>query len=281
MTETVVNIQIARFPDQYSLALLFVFTVALLIVFIEIGFRMGSRRQGKAVKAQASQVRAVMGTTLGLLAFMLAFTFATAQTHYETRVANLAEEARLAYNAFLHAELLSQPDQTRARKLLREYVEVRLLLESLTESDQWSEVLALVEKSEVMQRELWKLAISNVKHNLGPEQSGSRSSAFMVSVVGLIDIHNLRLQSELANRISWIVWVTLYLSALLGMLVMGYQAGLIGRRSPIATVTLAISFSAVMMLITDLDRPMTSMFDMSNQSLVILAENMDEMLSNE
>ena len=281
MTETVVSIQIAQFPDQYSLTLLFVLTVAVLILFIEIGFRLGSRRHGKAVKAQASQARAVMGATLGLLAFMLAFTFATAQTHFETRVANLAEEARLAHNAFLHAEFLGQADHKRAQELLREYVAIRLSLEELTESDQWSEVLALVEESESMQRELWKLAIADGKNKLGPEQSSLRNSPFMVSVVGLIDIHNMRLQAELANRISRIVWATLYLTALLGMLVMGYQAGLIGRRSPIATFTLAISFSVVMMLITDLDRPMTSMFDMSSQSLVILSKNMDEMLENE
>ena len=115
MTETVVSIQNAQFPDQYSLTLLFVLTVAVLILFIEIGFRLGSRRHGKPVKAQASQARAVMGAMLGLLAFMLAFTFATAQTHFETRVANLAEEARLAHNAFLHAEFLGQADHKRAR----------------------------------------------------------------------------------------------------------------------------------------------------------------------
>ena len=100
----------------------------------------------------------------------------------------------------------------------------------------------------------------------------------MASVVGLIDIHNLRLQAQLANRISWVVWVTLYLTAALGMLVMGYLAGLIGKRSPIATVSLVLAFTAVMMLITDLGRPMTSLFEMSTQSLIILADNMDKML---
>jgi hypothetical protein len=101
------------------------------------------------------------------------------------------------------------------------------------------------------------------------------------AVVGIIDIHNARMQSELANRISWVVCATLYLIALLGMLVAGYHAGMTGRRSPIATYTLAITFAIVMMLITDLDRPMTSIFKMSNQSLAILAENMDDMLSGE
>ena len=100
-------------------------------------------------------------------------------------------------------------------------------------------------------------------------------------MVGIIDIHNARMQSELANRISWVVCATLYLIALLGMLVAGYHAGMTGRRSPIATYTLAITFAIVMMLITDLDRPMTSIFKMSNQSLAILAENMDDMLSGE
>jgi hypothetical protein len=216
-----------------------------------------------------------MGTTLGLLAFMLAFTFATAQNHFETRVANLVEEARLAHNAFLHAEFLNTPLRAKARKILREYIDVRLLLE---ESEQWDKVVTLVEKSESMQRELWNLAIANRQEYFEPGQGGLRPSHFMASVVGLIDIHNLRLQAELANRISWVVWVTLYLTAVLGMLVMGYLAGLIRKRSPIATVSLFIAFSLVMMLITDLDRPMTGMFKMSTQSLIILADNMDKML---
>lgn len=79
----------------------------------------------------------------------------------------------------------------------------------------------------------------------------------------LVLIHNLRLPAELANRISWVVWVTLYLTSVLGMLVMGYLAGLIRKRSPIATVSLVIAFSLVMMLITDLDRSMTGLL-MSN-----------------
>ena len=65
----------------------------------------------------------------------------------------------------------------------------------------------------------------------------------------------------------------------MGMLVMGYHAGMTGRRSPIATYTLAVAFSVVMMLITDLDRPMTSIFDLSDQSLVVLEQNMDLMIS--
>lgn len=278
LNESAASIQVVQFPDLIPTALLFAVTIIVMLVFIEIGFRLGSRPQDKTVKAQSTQVRAIMGVTLGLLAFMLAFTFATAQSHFEIRVANLAEEARQAHNAFLHADLLDEPHRTRARKLLRTYIGERITLEKITETDQWGEVLTFVKNSENLQRELWDIGLANERDNRAADQNRLQRSPFMVSVVGIIDIHNFRLQAELANRISWVVWVTLNLTALLGMLITGYHAGLIGRRSPIATFSLAIAFSAVMMLITDLDRPMTSMFKISDQSLVILAANMDEML---
>ena len=72
-----------HFLDQFSLGLLFLLTVASMALFIEIGFRLGAIKQAKPVKAQTAQVRAIMGATLGLVAFMLAFTFATGQAHYE------------------------------------------------------------------------------------------------------------------------------------------------------------------------------------------------------
>ena len=56
------------------------------------------------------------------------------------------------------------------------------------------------------------------------------------------------------------------------MIVMGYQAGLTGTRSSLATWTLAITFSAVMALVTDLDRPNMSLFQM-NQGLMVELEN--------
>jgi hypothetical protein len=40
------------------------------------------------------------------------------------------------------------------------------------------------------------------------------------------------------------------------------------RRSPVATITLTVAFSAVIILITDLDRPVKSFFDINDQLLV-------------
>ena len=54
------------------------------------------------------------------------------------------------------------------------------------------------------------------------------------------------------------------------MLVVGYQAGLTGKRSPVATVSMAVVFSAVIILITDLDRPRMSLFEINNQLMINL-----------
>ena len=60
---------------------------------------------------------------------------------------------------------------------------------------------------------------------------------------------------------------------------MGYQAGLVGKRSPFATVSLAFIFAVVMMLITDLDRPFMSLFDISDEVVQNTVRRMDSLLA--
>jgi len=58
------------------------------------------------------------------------------------------------------------------------------------------------------------------------------------------------------------------------MLITGFQAGLTTRRSPVATVALALAFSLVLVLIIDLDRPLMTLFHMDNHVMVDLLEQM-------
>ncbi len=269
---------VSHMLDRFPLGLLFLITVLVLLVLIEIGFQLGSRARKRAAKAQHSQVRAIMGATLGLLAFMLAFTFAVAQGHYETRVQNMVEEVRLAGNAFLQAEFLEEPYRTRARQTLHEYVSDRVRLSRQHREGASLDLGAAIEKSELLQAELWHLGVQNERLGQAPGQTRIQRDPFLTAVISLIDIHSMRLQAAFMNRISWAIWVTLYMTAMLSMLVMGYQAGLVEKRSPLATMTLAVAFAAVMMLITDLDRPIMSMFQINDQIMVELVERMEAML---
>ena len=81
------------------------------------------------------------------------------------------------------------------------------------------------------------------------------------------------------NRIHYVIWVTLYFTGFLAMMITGYQAGLVGKRSPFATVGLALIFATVMMLITDLDRPFMSLFDINDRVVENTVERMDAFLA--
>jgi hypothetical protein len=265
---------VSHFFDLAPIWLVLIGTVLVLLFFIELGFRLGKRAQITAKKAQTSQVRAIMGAGLGLLAFMLAFTFANTQSHYETRVQLLVEESRVIRNAFIQANLLEEPRRTEAKTLLKDYIVLRRHSTELNDTAEEEQLAGLLEKAEQIQHELMLLAVETDEAQGGLNTS-SLEGPFGSTVLLLIDVHYLRLHSAVMNRIPLIIWMTLYLMAALSMTIMGYQAGLTDRRSPVATITLAIAFSAVIILITDLDRPVMSFFNINDQLLVDLQEYME------
>jgi len=266
---------IAHFFDLIPIWALLIGTVLIMVLFIEFGFRLGINAQAGSKKAQTAQVRAIMGAGLGLLAFMLAFTFATAQTHFEARVQNLAEEARIARNAFMQADLLTEPRRSQAKRLLRDYVQLRSDDRTFKGTVVKERLADLLQQSEQIQAQLWALAAQSHQLTKNKKTESKENDLFMVSILALTDIHYTRVHSAIMNRIPFTIWMTLYLMAILSMIIMGYQAGLTDRRSPVATMTLAVAFSAVIILITDLDRPVMSFFDINKQLLVDLSEYME------
>jgi len=266
---------VAHFFDLIPIWLLLIGTILIMILFIEFGFRLGRKANAHAKKAQTSQVRAIMGAGLGLLAFMLAFTFSTAQSHFEARVLNLAEEARIARNAFMQADLLAEPARTQAKQLLKDYIEIRSVLRTRVKTEYPAKLAEAIRLSEKIHRDLWQLVAENNGQLEESPGETNKTDQLMASVLALTDIHYTRLHAAVMNRIPLTIWMTLYLMAVLSMIIMGYQAGLTEKRSPVATITLAVAFSAVIILINDLDRPVMSFFDVNDQLLVDLREYME------
>lgn len=267
---------VAHFLDLVPIWLLMIMTVVVMVISIEFGFRLGRIAKIHAKKAQTSQVRAIMGAGLGLLAFMLAFTFSIAQSHYEVRVQSLAEEARIARNAYMQADFLTEPRRSEAKNLLRNYIQLRVQIQKSPQA-QKGNFPDFLRQSELSLQGLWSIATFVDEY---PAAVGD-DSMFKASIIALTDIHFTRVHSAVMNRIPLTIWITLFLMAALSMIIMGYQAGLTGRRSPVATITLALAFAAVIILITDLDRPVMSLFEVNKQLLVDLSEFMEEDLRPE
>lgn len=260
-----------QFLDAVPLLLILVLTVAAQLASIEFGFRLGRVRQGKPNKSQMAQVRAIMGASLGLLAFMLAFSFSMAQQHFEERARAYLAEVSAIDSAFRSAGLLPPEQREEARDQLRTFAEVRLDTTRYARANDIPSVVEMIRTSERIHDTLWRIAETAAASEEAPDDSGM----FAQAIMAMINVHDQRLQVSFFNRISPVIWITLFGMAVLSMAVMGYQAGLTGTRSSFATWTLAATFAFVIVLITDLDRPRMSLFHMNQALMVELRDRMD------
>lgn len=254
--------------DNIPLGIIFSAAVGSQILFIELGYRMASIKMNKPNKSQMAQVRAIMGASLGLLAFMLAFSFNTAQQHFEERSRAYMLEVSAIDSAYRGADLILHEERAEAKKLLTDFARLRVQTSESVQHSDMEAVIGMIRESEHMHDQLWALA----ERSMEGEGGGEDTSIFAQAVLAMIDAHDARLQTAFFNRVSPIIWFTLYGMALLSMAIMGYQAGLTGTRSSFATWTLAITFAFVMTLITDLDRPRMTLFK-QNQQLMIEMQN--------
>jgi len=252
-----------EYIDSIPLTIFLVLIILSMILMIELGFQGGKYNRGKPDKAQMAQVRAIMGASLGLLAFMLAFSFAVAQQHFESRTNAYLLEVTAIDAAYRGASLLETDRGNEARHLLRDFVQLRRDTSDAEDRDELEEIIMLERKSESLHDGLWQIADSSMQ---SPGDSID-DSLFTSAVLEMIRAHDERVQHTMFNRISPIIWITLIMMCFLSMIVMGYQAGLTGKRSGLATWTLAITFAVVLTLVADLDRPQMRLFKM-NQTLM-------------
>ncbi len=242
------------FMDMFPLWGIFLSSVLVIVLSSELGFAIGIHtRDGKNGEGKA-QTGPVVGASLGLLAFMLAFTFGTAATSYNNRKDVIVEEANAIGTAFLRADLVPVAERARIRSLLREYVGLRIGREQDVQEDTLlilMKVSEAVERSEKIQQDFWSLGVTIAGENPTPV-----SSLYLQSINNLIDVHQKRLAVMLYHRMPSIFWIALYCLATLAMLVAGYDAGLASkRRSFTSTLAITLLFSVMLLLVVALDRP--------------------------
>src|SRR5215510_1469906 len=112
--------------DPFPLWSILPLTVVFGLAAFEFGFRVAHYRQQLHQEEKESPVGGMVAGTLGLLAFMLAFTFGLAGSRFEERRQVVLSESNAIGTSYLRAEMLPEPMRTEVKKLLREYVDLRL-----------------------------------------------------------------------------------------------------------------------------------------------------------
>jgi hypothetical protein len=90
---------------------------------------------------------------------------------------------------------------------------------------------------------------------------------YVSSLNEVIDLHESRLTALSSARIPFSIYFSLYVVAMLGLLMLGFQSGIAGQRDLIVTVTLILVFTSVMLLIIDLDRSWGGMLRVNQQPM--------------
>lgn len=248
--------------DRIPMSVLFVLTILLAIGCIFAGMGLNS-----AVKPAggAQSIGSVVGATLGLVAFMLAFTFNLAANRFDVRKQLLLEEVNAIGTAYLRAELLPKPFGADVRRLLREYVDLRV--RGVQDPRTLEEVIV---KSEAIQEKLWLNVVNmSTAQPVTPVQN-----LFIRSLNEVIDLQTKRVTVGLRYRIPGTIWTGLYLISALAMVAVGYQSGPVKRRQYPVNIVLALAFASVILLIADLDRESEGTILVSQQPILSLQQRL-------
>jgi hypothetical protein len=239
-----------------------VVTLAIVLLSVEVGYRAGRFIQTREHEKDAP-VGVMVGATLGLLAFLLAFTFGFAANLFVQKRDIVLEESNAIGTAYLRADFLPEQHAAAVRSLFREYVDVRIAAATT------GTVADAVRRSEEIQAQLWSHAVASMSEK--PEVS---VGLFAQALNAVIDVHSKRLLISVRSRVPPTIWRALYAVAFLSLGTMGYQSGLGGGRRSLAVVTVAITFTAVIALIADLDSSQEGTLQVSQQSMVDLRNSM-------
>jgi hypothetical protein len=232
---------------------------------LKIGNIVGAYRKKKLGEEKEGPVGAVVGAMLGLLAFILAFTFGMTAERFQTRKSLLLDEVNAIGTAYLRIDILTEPERSEVRKLMREYVDIRANLPT-----DLKKLEKAIERAEELQSKIW----SHVMSFATAYRDSDTTALIIDSMNKVFDLHTSRVTVGIKYRIPWVIWFVLYLISIITMVAVGYQFGLSGVDDIQINVLLTICFSLVILLIADLDSTTKGLLKVSQKPMVELQQKL-------
>jgi hypothetical protein len=247
--------------DQIPIWALFLVFLAMVSISIETGYRLMKMRVEGGKPENEPLVSVIAGSGLGVLGFIIAFTFSIVYARFETRKELLRQEANAVRRLWLRSEFMGDADRSLTVGLLNKYLDIRVAAAQARRQEQ---VDVAVVQSEAIQQQLWDQGVAHAKAN----SLAGLNAPYLQSINDIIDIHSQRLAIGAQDRIPPGMWVALVALLVLSMVAIGYFSALKGsKRSPVNLI-LALSFSLLFALVAALDDPLHGLFKPSQLPLV-------------
>ena len=217
---------------------LFLGVISIVMVSVEVGYRIGSTAHHRAQPGKEKSVSvAANNTMLGLLAFMLAFTFGIAANRFDNRSQLVRDEANAIRTAWARSDFLPKIRSGRDEATLaRVFAGAHRCGPAPAISEGLQEVAAEAEK---IQHRLWGIALSDARKDLN-----SDIGALYIELLNeMSEIHASRVAVGVQLRIPISVWLALAGIIALAMMAVGYQFGVSGSKRTITVPVMAFSFA--------------------------------------
>jgi hypothetical protein len=250
--------------DQIPIPLFVVLFFALCLGAYELGFRIGTRRRARGEAGDEGPTGTIVGSTLALMAFLLAIAMGMAGDRFDTRRGLVQDEANVIGTTYLRAGYLPEPASSDIRALLVDYIPLRI-----APADR-SQLQASIDRSVEIQHEMWGIA-----QDVAREQGSDVVALFLESLNETIEVHSQRITAGLYARVPPTILWLLIGGVALSLGLVGYSAGLAGKHALVIAVMLIITLGTVIALVIDIDRPADGFVETSQQPLITLQENIE------
>jgi hypothetical protein len=236
--------------DSIPIWAFFFGTIVIVMGFIEAGYALGRGAHRKSKDEMEGPVSGVSGGVLALTAFILAFTFAIVSGRFDARKELVRDDANAIRTAYFRADFLPEPDLAQSKQLMKVYLDRRVAFAQAGNIGRET-ALQWYSESEVIHRRLWEIAVANARRDMNSDVA----ALYIEALNEMFDVHALRVEVGLQARIPVSIWIALFSLTALGMLSVGYHAGIAGSKRSKATLILATSFGLVIAIIASMDRP--------------------------
>jgi hypothetical protein len=252
-----------QFLDSIPVGGFFVAFVIVALIAFEGGYRHGRWWQKRTPDETEGPTAMIVGSLLALMAFLLAIAMGMASDRFDTRRGLVLAEANSIGTTYLRAGYLPEPASSEIQVLLREYVPL-CIVPNQDPAELQRRIARLVE----IHARLWSIAEELAR--AAPESD--MLALFIESLNGTIDLSATRITVGVYARVPVTVVILLLLGSMLTLGMVGYNAGLTRRRSPLTAVVLIAVLGSVITLVVDLDRGRDGFLTVSQQPLIDLQE---------
>jgi hypothetical protein len=257
----------SSFFGSAPLWIIFIVTVSIIVFSIYAGIYISGKRRKTTVSEDEIPVNTIVGATLALLGFMLAFIFGFTASRYDSRKQLLLDDVNSIGTTYLRAGFLPEPHCSEVRGLILKYVDLRIDLINHPEN-----IKSIIEQSVSLQDKMWKNAEDAAKSDL---KNPDIVALFIESLNETIDLQTKRITVGLVYRIPDIMWFAMISLLVISMFEVGYLFMKSNRPNRVIILALALAFSVVILIVIAFDRNDGKM-KINQQPMIELQESLNK-----